>query len=146
VGSEGPRRSGSRGSELYCAHLLFLLPYGPLPVPCPDIRVYNMFLIWHELKHNNCACPCYIFLSFSFVLWRREYTQSCIEQPDSCHIRSRYYVAVLKKLDTPKNLFRLCSVIPIIYESDDIGKNLEELSLAWDLNPPNPTQSTWIES
>jgi hypothetical protein len=28
---------------------------------------------------------------------------------------------------------------------DEIGKN-KEVCLAWDLNPPNPTQSIWIES
>jgi hypothetical protein len=44
------------------------------------------------------------------------------------------------------NLIRPCSVNPISYGLDGIGKNCEEIRLSWDLNPPNLTQSTWIES
>jgi hypothetical protein len=39
-----------------------------------------------------------------------------------------------------------CSVIPIIHELDEIGKSYKRFWFVWDLNPLNPTQSTWIES
>jgi hypothetical protein len=41
---------------------------------------------------------------------------------------------------------RPCSVNPVTYGLDGLEKNWEEIWLVWDLNPPNPTQSTWIES
>jgi hypothetical protein len=50
----------------------------------------------------------------------------------------RHHVGVL--FDYP---LRSCSVIPIPYGLDEIGKNYKRFWLVWNLNSLNPIESTW---